>query len=112
MMFFNNQVFAHLSFNVFAVQRSQYTGLHKPKPRSAFSGYFYLSPCSLVAAAVSEPEANERSSFLSDKKNYIIGAFNHFFLPEPQFLASLLRIQNLPFAHNHNSLRLMLEWEI
>ena len=35
----------------------------------------------LIAAAVSEPEANERSSSLIDK-NYIIAAFNHFFLPE------------------------------
>ena len=79
-MFFNNQVFAHLSFNVFAVQRSQYTGLHKPKPRSAFSGYFYLSPCSLVAAEVSEPEANERSSFLSDKKELLYRGVQSLFL--------------------------------
>ena len=35
----------------------------------------------LIAAAVSEPEANERGSSLIGK-NYIIAAFNHFFLPE------------------------------
>ena len=35
----------------------------------------------LIAAAVSEPEANERGSSLIDK-NYIIAAFNHFFLPD------------------------------
>ena len=104
-VFFNNQVFAHLSFNVFAVQGSQYTGLHKPKPRSAFSGYFYLSHCSLVDAAVSEPQANERSSSLSDKKELHYRDIQSLLLPEPQFHASLLRILNLSFAHSHNSLR-------
>ena len=33
--------------HLFAVQTSPYIGLHKPKPRSTFSGYFYLSSCSL-----------------------------------------------------------------
>ena len=47
-MIFNNQVFARFSFNVFAVQTSRYIGLHKPKPRSTFSGYFHLSSCSLI----------------------------------------------------------------
>ena len=37
----------------------------------------------IVAAAVSEPEANERGSSLIGKKLHLfIGAFNHFFLPD------------------------------
>ena len=32
----------------------------------------------IFAAAVSEPEANERGSSLIGKKKYNIGAFNHF----------------------------------
>ena len=40
--------FALLSSNGFTVQTSWYMGMHKPKPRSTFSGYFYLSSCSLI----------------------------------------------------------------
>ena len=47
-MFFNNHVFAHLSSNGFTVQTSWYMGMHKPKPCSTFSGYFYLSSCSMI----------------------------------------------------------------
>ena len=47
-VFFNNHVFAHLSSNGFTVQTSWYMGMHKPKPHSTFSGYFYLSSWSLI----------------------------------------------------------------
>ena len=70
-MFFTNQVFACLSFNIFSVQTSRYIGLHKPKPRNIFSDYFYLSSCSLIFALNFFISVNFCFSFVSNSLAYI-----------------------------------------
>ena len=61
---------------------------------------------------MSEPEANERgSSLIGKKKNYILGAFNHFFLPTARNCGHA-RMKDLGCAVDVQGIVVMLEWEI
>ena len=77
---------------------------------------------------MSEPEANERGSSLIGK-NHIIGALNHFFLPnarncgyvrmkhlgcamDSQGIFGYARMKHLGCAMDSQGILVMLEWEI
>ena len=64
----------------------------------------------IVAAAVSEPEASERGSSLI-VKNYIIGAFNHIFLPNAGN-CGYARLKDLGCAMDSQGIVVKCEWKI
>ena len=64
----------------------------------------------IVAAAVSEPEASERGSSLI-VKNYIIGAFNHIFLPNVGN-CGYARLKDLGCAMDSQGIVVKCEWKI
>ena len=65
----------------------------------------------LIAVAVSEPEASERGSSLIGKKKFIIGAFNHFFLPNARN-CSYARLKDLGCAMDSQGILVKCKWKI
>ena len=64
----------------------------------------------IIAAAVSEPEVSERGSS-NRQKNYIIGTFNHFFLPNARN-CGYARLKDLGRAMGSQGVVVKCEWKI